>query len=79
MDTTSLLDLRRREFLTRASALGAASLLGLHCSSAAAEPPPRQPRSGSRTHPSFVSRRSISQRSFCPWRGSPNGNTFRGA
>jgi len=40
MDTTSLLDFGRREFLTRTSALGAASLLGLHCSSAAAEPPP---------------------------------------
>jgi len=38
------LDLGRREFLTRTSALGAASLLGLHYSSAAAEPPPETTR-----------------------------------
>jgi len=35
-----MLNLGRREFLTRTSALGAASLLGLHHQTAAAEPPP---------------------------------------
>jgi NitT/TauT family transport system substrate-binding protein len=40
MDATTRLEFGRREFLTRASALGAASLLGLHCHPAAAEPPP---------------------------------------
>jgi len=39
MDITRL-EFGRREFLARTSALGAASLLGLHCHPAAAEPPP---------------------------------------
>ena len=40
MHASRMLDLGRREFLARTSALGAAGLLGLHYRSAAAEPPP---------------------------------------
>jgi NitT/TauT family transport system substrate-binding protein len=44
MNASRSLELGRRGFLTRTSALGAASLLGLHCRSAAAEPPPETTR-----------------------------------
>ena len=44
MDASRRLELGRREFLARTSALGAASLLGLHYRSAAAEPPPETTR-----------------------------------
>ena len=44
MHTSRKIELGRREFLMRTSALGAASLLGLHCSLAAAEPPPETTR-----------------------------------
>jgi NitT/TauT family transport system substrate-binding protein len=44
MHASRKLDVGRREFLTRTSALGAASLLGLHYRSAAAEPPPETTR-----------------------------------
>ena len=40
MDVSQMLDLGRRDFLARTSAMGAASLLGLHHLPAAAEPPP---------------------------------------
>ena len=44
MYASRMLELGRREFFVRASALGAAGLLGLHHRSAAAEPPPETTR-----------------------------------
>ncbi len=44
MDASRLLDLRRREFLARTSALGAAGLFGLAPKALAADPPPETTR-----------------------------------
>ena len=44
MDASRLLELRRREFLARSSALGVAGLFGLARNSVAADPPPETAR-----------------------------------